>query len=84
MQAAAMKLCGQVGQALAMLRNRYGHGGHSRMTGSGSAVFAWVGKEDGVGSGADPRASDLIVPEGWQWRRCRGLRQHPLAEWLSG
>jgi 4-diphosphocytidyl-2-C-methyl-D-erythritol kinase len=84
MQAAAVALSGQVAQALAMLEDRYGHGGHSRMTGSGSAVFAWLGKEDGVGSNAGPRDNDLIVPEGWQWRRCRGLRRHPLAEWLSG
>lgn len=84
MQAAAVKLSEQVGQALEMLKSRYGQGGHCRMTGSGSAVFAWVGEQDGVGGNANPKADPLVVPEGWQWRRCRGLRRHPLAEWLSG
>ncbi|MFN3415100.1 MAG: 4-(cytidine 5'-diphospho)-2-C-methyl-D-erythritol kinase [Caldimonas sp.] len=78
MQAAAVALCASVGQALECLGRRCGN---SRMTGSGSAVFAWVGKEAGAVSGAGPADPDL--PEGWQWRRCRSLERHPLAGWVS-
>lgn len=73
MQNAAQALCNEVGQALELLRARYGN---SRMTGSGSAVFARIGVDDAAeGEGFDE------LPAGWRSRRCRSLERHPLWEW---
>lgn len=70
LQAPAMRRCGQIAEAGAWLESRFGS---SRMTGSGSAVFA------GAGTGARPATQwpdDL--PDGWCGRMCRSLKQHPL------
>jgi 4-diphosphocytidyl-2-C-methyl-D-erythritol kinase len=56
------------------------HYGNSRMTGSGSAVFARVGA-GGVPVATQPAAS---LPPGWAFRLCRGLMHHPLAGWVEG
>jgi 4-diphosphocytidyl-2-C-methyl-D-erythritol kinase len=66
--------CGEVGKALALLRDRFGA---SRMSGSGSAVFA------DAGSGESPKATmeGLVLAPSWVGRLCRGLVRHPLAEW---
>ncbi|RZT95053.1 4-(cytidine 5'-diphospho)-2-C-methyl-D-erythritol kinase [Rivibacter subsaxonicus] len=81
LQPPAMAHSGEVGQALELLKARYGN---SRMSGSGSAVFA----ETGVGDSFDqapPEASDIgrELPAGWVFRLCRGLERHPLADWLD-
>jgi len=75
LQAAAEALCPEVERAAASLRRTYGN---SRMTGSGSAVFARAG------SGPAPSAAmPSDWPEGWSGRMCRSLRRHPLAGWAE-
>ena len=75
LQAAAEALCPDVERAAASLRRTYGN---SRMTGSGSAVFARAG------SGTAPSAAmPSDWPAGWSGRMCRSLRHHPLAAWAE-
>ncbi len=77
LQPAAESLCPEVAQAAVLLAGRFGN---SRMTGSGSAVFAVVGPADGAD--ASPMAMNLPdLPAGWVGRMCRSLAQHPLAGW---
>lgn len=65
--------CDEVVQASILLRQRFGN---SRMTGSGSAVFARAG------TGVEPTtAMPADLPPGWVGRMCRSLEQHPLAGW---
>jgi 4-diphosphocytidyl-2-C-methyl-D-erythritol kinase len=73
LQAPAQSQCAAVVEAAALLEARFGN---SRMTGSGSAVFARAG------AGVEPRATmpALPTPE-WVGRMCRSLEQHPLAGW---
>ena len=74
LQAAAEALCPEVSRALAGLRKVFGN---SRMTGSGSAVFA------PAGNGPAPSAAmPSDWPEGWSSRMCRSLERHPLASWV--
>ena len=79
LQAAAEAASGEVGQALQLLRDRFGN---SRMTGSGSAVFAEVGGE------AFPEATTiedcLQFPDHWEGRICHSLESMPLAGWIPG
>ena len=73
LQAAAESLCPDVERAAAVLDRAFGN---SRMTGSGSAVFARAG------DGAAPSAAmPSDRPEGWSGRMCRSLERHPLAGW---
>jgi len=73
LQAAAEGLCPDVRRAAAALDRIYGN---SRMTGSGSAVFARAG------SGPEPPAAmPGDWPSGWSGRMCRSLERHPLAGW---
>ncbi|WP_428420243.1 4-(cytidine 5'-diphospho)-2-C-methyl-D-erythritol kinase [Methylibium sp.] len=65
----------EVGQALVLLRARYGA---SRMSGSGSAVFAEAGTGDTPTVAMMDAAS---LPPSWVGRMCRGLTVHPLALW---
>lgn len=67
----ATNRCPEVAQAAGWLRARYGN---SRMTGSGSAVFARAG------SGDRPVATWLPgdLPAGWVGRLCQSLQAHPL------
>jgi 4-diphosphocytidyl-2-C-methyl-D-erythritol kinase len=58
------------------LRSRFGN---SRMSGSGSAVFARAGMHDQPVATFGP--SDL--PPGWVGRMCRSLPGHPLAAWAG-
>ena len=55
------------------------HFGNSRMTGSGSAVFARNGTDD------QPRVAwpAAPLPRGWIGRMCRSLARHPLRDWAS-
>lgn len=75
--------CPQVAQAAAALRKAFGN---SRMTGSGSAVFARAGSA----AGAVDRPSVVMPVEitqtlapGWVGRMCRSLVEHPLAGWAE-
>ncbi|ODU11250.1 MAG: 4-(cytidine 5'-diphospho)-2-C-methyl-D-erythritol kinase [Rubrivivax sp. SCN 71-131] len=76
LQAAAEDRCDGVAQAAAWLHSRCGN---SRMTGSGSAVFARAG------TGDQPAAAFPAeeLPPGWVGRMCRSLVRHPLADWAG-
>ena len=74
LQTVAEFLCPEVAQAARWLEARYGN---SRMTGSGSAVFARAG----AGDGPMPSFPQAELPAGWEGRMCRGLGRHPLAGW---
>ncbi len=73
LQPVAQALCPPIAQVANWLEARFGN---SRMTGSGSAVFATVGA-DGVSW------SEGELPEGWNGRMCRSLAHHPLRDWAS-
>ena len=75
LQAAAQAECAQVAQAGEMLQSQFGN---SRMTGSGSAVFARAG------AGVEPAASmPANLAPGWVGRMCRSLDPHPLVGWAA-
>jgi 4-diphosphocytidyl-2-C-methyl-D-erythritol kinase len=79
LQPPAEHLCPEVAQAAQLLRAQFGN---SRMTGSGSAVFARAGTlADTPAPPAMVGASQL--PPGWVGRMCRSLPHHPLLEWCS-
>jgi 4-diphosphocytidyl-2-C-methyl-D-erythritol kinase len=73
LQPVAQALCPAIEQVAEWLGKRFGN---SRMTGSGSAVFARVGAE-----GASWPEGDL--PGGWTGRMCRSLAHHPLRAWAD-
>ncbi len=76
LQPAAEDLCPEVAQVAEWLKARYGN---SRMSGSGSAVFARAG------TGEQPVATwgaDDVAP-GWVTRMCRSLERHPLLGWAG-
>lgn len=73
LQPVAEALCPEVAQAARLLEARFGN---SRMTGSGSAVFARAGTQ------GQPMATlPAPLPAGWVGRMCRSLEHHPLAGW---
>jgi 4-diphosphocytidyl-2-C-methyl-D-erythritol kinase len=73
LQPVAQALCPPIAQVANWLEARFGN---SRMTGSGSAVFATVGAE-GVSW------SEGELPAGWNGRMCRSLVHHPLRDWAG-
>ena len=75
LQPPAESLCDEVAQAAQLLQARFGN---SRMTGSGSAVFARAGTDARPAATMPPE-----LPAGWVGRMCRSLEQHPLAGWAS-
>jgi 4-diphosphocytidyl-2-C-methyl-D-erythritol kinase len=76
LQPVAEGRCPEVGRAARWLQERFGN---SRMTGSGSAVFARVG------TGERPMATSWLeeLPSGWVGRMCRSLDEHPLFGWAG-
>ena len=79
LQQAAEAIEPQVGLAARWLQARIAATGATqrfaaRMSGSGSAVFAWVDGASGWLGG---------LPAGWQGRLCRGLGGHPLQRWID-
>ncbi len=77
LQPVAETICPEVAQAASLLAACFGH---SRMTGSGSAVFSVVGAADGTD--VPPTATALPdLPAGWVGRMCRSIGRHPLAGW---
>jgi 4-diphosphocytidyl-2-C-methyl-D-erythritol kinase len=76
LQPPAEAQCPEVAQAARLLQARFGN---SRMTGSGSAVFARAGAlaQPGAALPAD-------LPLGWVGRMCRSLEVHPLCGWAVG
>ncbi|HET7794824.1 MAG TPA: 4-(cytidine 5'-diphospho)-2-C-methyl-D-erythritol kinase [Rhizobacter sp.] len=80
LQPPAEQQCSEVAQAARLLEARFGN---SRMTGSGSAVFARAGRINDTG--APPMATlPADLPPGWVGRMCRSLEIHPLAGWSAG
>ncbi len=84
LQPAAEAACGEVAEVGRWLTARFGN---SRMTGSGSAVFARAGfrfddAAPGRGTELPPEAMlPQVLPAGWVGRMCRSLALHPLAGW---
>jgi 4-diphosphocytidyl-2-C-methyl-D-erythritol kinase len=76
MQPPAESQCPEVAQAARWLESMFGN---SRMTGSGSAVFARAG------AGDQPMATMPVevIPPGWVGRMCRSLPLHPLVGWAG-
>ena len=76
LQPPAQSQCDEVAQAARWLDERFGN---SRMTGSGSAVFARAG------TGDQPVATFPVqqLAPGWEGRMCRGLDHHPLWRWAD-
>jgi len=76
LQPPAQDRCSEVAQAARWLEVRYGN---SRMTGSGSAVFARAG------TGESPVATfpAAELPPEWVGRLCRSLQVHPLVGWAE-
>lgn len=76
----------EVAQAAELLRGLFGN---SRMTGSGSAVFATLGRsqeENEDGEGAHPAAEATLqgqLPANWVSRVCHSLAAHPLRDWAQ-
>jgi 4-diphosphocytidyl-2-C-methyl-D-erythritol kinase len=81
LQPPAEDRCPEVAQAARWLHRRFGN---SRMTGSGSAVFARNGTGDSPDQATDrwPQEDDLL-PAGWTGRLCRSLDRHPLYGWAD-
>lgn len=73
LQVLASESCPSVGRALRTLEQI---GLRARMTGSGSAVFAWLGPD------ASPTLAAQIPVDVGEARVCTGLEAHPLAEWV--
>ena len=76
LQLPAEDCCPDVALAAEWLRQGFGN---SRMTGSGSAVFAKNGTSD---QPEKPWPARALAP-GWVGRMCRSLEQHPLLDWVS-
>ena len=76
LQAAAESQSAEVAQAAGWLELHYGN---SRMTGSGSALFARAGRSDSPSATFPTDA----LPAGWVGRMCCGLPEHPLRSWAD-
>lgn len=76
LQPPAQRQCPEVAQAARWLEDRFGN---SRMTGSGSALFARAG------TGDQPTATWPVqqAAPGWEGRMCRSLARHPLRDWAG-
>jgi 4-diphosphocytidyl-2-C-methyl-D-erythritol kinase len=81
LQPPAEAACSGVAQAARLLEARFGN---SRMTGSGSAVFARAGGFEDAGADSRPEATiPADLPAGWAGRMCRSLQRHPLGGWAA-
>ena len=80
LQQAAEAECEEVSKALAALEARFGN---SRMTGSGSAVFAELSERIQVGVSNQPEATLEDLPPAWVGKICRSLEVHPLRDWAQ-
>ena len=80
LQPPAEASCPEVTQVAAWLVARFGN---SRMSGSGSAVFARIGTIDRLSAGSRAEEIPAELPDGWIGRMCLSLDQHPLVDWAS-
>ena len=76
LQPPAEERCPEVAQAAKWLDK---HFGNSRMTGSGSAVFA----RNGMGDQPWVTWPAEVLSPGWVGRMCRSLDRHPLSDWAG-
>ncbi|MGC8508243.1 MAG: 4-(cytidine 5'-diphospho)-2-C-methyl-D-erythritol kinase [Thiomonas sp.] len=91
LQPGAMALEPEVARAFSVLRTVLTQNAlqpcfDGRMTGSGSAVFAWVcdvGSDSGKLEERECGVAWNALPTGWQGCCCRGLAQHPLRDWVD-
>jgi 4-diphosphocytidyl-2-C-methyl-D-erythritol kinase len=81
LQAAAQAASPQIDQALKLLGKVFGN---SRMTGSGSAVFAEVDSLTSPDAQQQSAGLEqfLELPERWEGRICHSLESMPLAAWI--
>jgi 4-diphosphocytidyl-2-C-methyl-D-erythritol kinase len=76
LQPPAQSICPEIERAAKRLDASFGN---SRMTGSGSAVFARAGTDE------QPMATmPADLEAGWVGRMCRSLEHHPLVGWATG
>jgi 4-diphosphocytidyl-2-C-methyl-D-erythritol kinase len=83
LQPPAQAACPEVTQALQLLQARFGN---SRMTGSGSAVFARVDAAAVQENGKSLQSSATMpadLPPAWIGKICRSLDRHPLYGWAD-
>ena len=80
LQRAAEALSPDVTAAANWLKSRFGN---SRMTGSGSAVFAGIDEKVGAEEQSLATLSEAAMPAGWVGRMCRSLERHPLQGWAD-
>ncbi len=78
LQAVAEKQCREVAQAAELLETAFGN---SRMTGSGSAVFAECDENTFELQNSTFLAVCSSLPSTWVARICSNLQQHPLLDW---
>jgi 4-diphosphocytidyl-2-C-methyl-D-erythritol kinase len=82
LQRSAQAHSAEVSQALSLLER---HVGTSRMSGSGSAVFACAGLRPGASAQSDGWGQVLAtLPDTWTARWCNSLDEHPLLGWSKG
>jgi 4-diphosphocytidyl-2-C-methyl-D-erythritol kinase len=80
LQRAAEDRCPAVASAARWLSKRFGN---SRMSGSGSAVFARVDEVSGAGGSPGAAIPAAEMQPGWVGRTCSSLRSHPLRGWAG-
>jgi len=80
LQPPAEHQCPDVAKAAQLLKTRFGN---SRMTGSGSAVFARAGRVTDTAV-QPPVTMPIDLAPGWTGRMCRSLDRHPLLGWCPG
>ncbi|MEY2874892.1 MAG: hypothetical protein RLZZ373_2263 [Pseudomonadota bacterium] len=84
LQASAEAFSTQIVDGLEILKQNFGL---SRMSGSGSAVFAPCDavQQESSSESSVARIRSLATPgSGWVARYCRSLKHHPLLDWCSG
>lgn len=79
LQAAAEAVCPDIAKALQLLNAQFGN---SRMTGSGSAVFATLNENQNCSTSAASLWLESLPP-GWVGRVCVSQSAHPLLGWAS-
>jgi 4-diphosphocytidyl-2-C-methyl-D-erythritol kinase len=80
LQSPAEASCPEVTQVARWLEARFGN---SRMSGSGSAVFARIGADAQAADQPAAASWPESLPAGWIGQTCRSLAQHPLVDWAG-
>ena len=80
LQPVAQVHCSEIAQASELLQTVFSN---SRMTGSGSAVFAECDEQNLAVTGPKFLAACSTLPKSWVTKMCSNLPQHPLVEWST-